>query len=138
LVSYVDDVADGIIAALSKGRAGERYILGGDNLTIKELAALTLEVLGTSKPTLTFPNGFIRALTAFATAVKLPLPYNPAVIPYGIRYWFMDSSKARKELGINFRSAKASLEPTLAWLTSAGYIKAAAPRVPAGAEEVAD
>ena len=40
-VVHVEDVADGIVAAMTKGRAGERYILGGDNLTIRQLAELT-------------------------------------------------------------------------------------------------
>ncbi len=122
LVAHVDDVAKGTIAALEKGRPGERYILGGENLTIRQLADLTGDILGNRKWTLTFPNGFIKALTKAATSVHAPLPYNPNVIPYATRYWFMDSSKAQRELGVTFRSARESLEPTLAWLKSAGHI----------------
>ena len=122
LVAYVEDVARGTIAALEKGRPGERYILGGENLSIRQLADLSGEILGNKKWTVTFPNGFIKALTKAATAVHMPLPYEPAVIPYATRYWYMDSSKAQRELGVTFRSARASLEPTLAWLKSAGHI----------------
>ena len=45
-IVHVEDVATGIVAALIKGKIGERYILGGDNLTIRELAELTLDILG--------------------------------------------------------------------------------------------
>ncbi len=48
-VVYVDDVALAIVRALEKGRSGERYILGGDNLSVKQLAALCLELLGQRK-----------------------------------------------------------------------------------------
>lgn len=122
-VVHVDDVAAGIIAAFFKGRSGERYILGGDNLSIKELAAMTTDIIGKKKPMLVFPNGFIKGLTKVATAVKLPLPYNPNVIPYATKYWFMDNSKAKRELGVSFRPARQVLEPTLQWLKDAGHIQ---------------
>jgi len=121
-IVYVDDVARGIIAALEKGRRGERYILAGDNLTLRELASLTIDTLGRKKPILTFPNGSIRALTRVATAIRLPLPYDPNVIPYATRYWFVDNTKARSELGVSFRPAREVLEPTLEWLQRSGHI----------------
>ncbi|MCC6808751.1 MAG: NAD-dependent epimerase/dehydratase family protein [Deltaproteobacteria bacterium] len=121
-VVYVEDVARGIVAAFEKGKSGERYILGGDNLTIKELADLTNDILGKKKWTLTFPNGFIKGLTKVATSVKMPLPYNPNVIPYATKYWFVDNKKAKEELGVRFRPARECLKPTLEWLKEAGHI----------------
>lgn len=121
-VVHVDDVAAGIVAALEQGRPGERYILGGDNLTVRELAALTLELLGQRKKIVSLPNGLLSALAKAGDALHLPLPFNPAVIPYAVRYWFMDNRKARAELGVAFRSARETLAPTLEWLREAGYI----------------
>lgn len=116
LVAHVDDVADGIIQALDKGRSGERYILGGENVTIRQLAELCQQILGKKKWTVTMPNGLIKGLTKAATSVKAPLPFDHNVIPYATRYWFMDSRKAQRELGVAFRSAKDSLAPALSWL----------------------
>ena len=122
-VVYVDDVADGILAALQHGRAGQRYILGGDNLTIYQLARLTLELLGqTNKRVLLLPNQVVTWIATIGSAFRIPLPFNPAVVPYATRFWFMDNMRARTELGLSFRSARDALLPTLAWLQNAGYI----------------
>ena len=121
-VVYVDDVAAGIVSALERGRPGERYILGGENLTIRQLAELFLELVGRRSTIVTLPNRLIRRLTRVATALRIPLPYDPRVIPYATRYWFVDGSKARRELGVEFRDARATLAPTVAWLKHAGLV----------------
>jgi len=121
-VVYVDDVADGIVGALERGRPGERYILGGENLTIRQIADLCLQLLGRRSTVVTLPNGVIRWVTWAATRVGLPLPYNADVIPYATRYWFVDGSKAQRELGVQFRGARETLVPTIAWLREAGYV----------------
>jgi dihydroflavonol-4-reductase len=121
---HVEDVAEGIIAALERGRPGERYILAGENVTIRELAELTLDLLGRRKPVILVANGLLRWLAAIGTALRLPLPFNPAVLPYATRYWFVDNTRARTELGVSFRSARETLAPTLAWLAEIGLVAA--------------
>lgn len=121
-IAHVDDVAAGIVAALAKGRAGERYILGGENLTIRQLASLCLELLGRQSRIVMVPNSLIRFVTKVASTLGLPLPYNPSVIPYATRYWFVDSSKAQRDLGVRFRGARDTLSPTINWLKEAGHI----------------
>jgi len=121
-VAYVDDVALAIVRALERGRSGHRYILGGPNVTWRELAETTLDILGRTKRIVALPNIMIRGFTRVATAAKLKLPYNPKVIPYATRYWFVRSDKATRELGVDFRPLRASLEPTLAWLHRAGHL----------------
>jgi dihydroflavonol-4-reductase len=121
-VAHVEDVANGILAALERGRPGQRYILGGENLTVRQLAQLTLARLGQDKPILVLPNALVRALAAVGTTLRLPLPFNPAVIPYATRYWFMDNAKARTELGVSFRSAAEAVGSALRWLCESGRI----------------
>jgi dihydroflavonol-4-reductase len=123
-VVHVDDVAAGIVAALERGRPGERYILGGENLTIRQLAELVLELLGRRATIVSVPNGIARFAARTAARLHLPVPYNPYVVPYATRYWFVDSTKARRELGVSFRNARETIRPTLEWLTAAGHLTA--------------
>jgi dihydroflavonol-4-reductase len=118
-IVHVADVAAGIVAALERGRPGERYILGGENVTIRQLAVLCLELLGRRAKIVTIPNRLARSVSRVAIQLHLPLPYNPHVVPYATRYWFVDSSKAERELGVTFRSARETIQSTLAWLTEA-------------------
>jgi dihydroflavonol-4-reductase len=123
-VVHVEDVAAGIVAAFERGRSGERYILGGDNVTIKEMAQLSLQILGKNSRLVVLPNGLIRGVARAGSALRVPLPFNPAIIPYATLYWFMSNAKAQRELGVTFRSARETLAPTLAWLREAGHIAA--------------
>lgn len=121
-VVHVDDVAEGTVRALTYGRSGERYILSGDNLTIRELAELTLRLLGKRAPIVTVPNPVLKGITRAATALRIPLPFEPATIPYATLYWLADNRKAREELGVEFRDAEQTLAPTLEWLRESGHI----------------
>ncbi len=121
-VVHVDDVAEGTILAFERGVAGQRYILGGDNLSVAELAHLTLDILGTKRPVAQLPNPLVRAAGRTAQALKMPFPVDPNVIPYATLFWLMDNRKARTELGATFRNARDTLAPTLAWLAETGRI----------------
>ena len=121
-VVHVDDVADAIVRAVSRGAPGQRYILSGDNLTIEELARLCLQAAGRRAPVLIAPNWLMRGVASVAVRLGLPLPFEPAVVPYATRYWFTRSDKAVRELGARFRPAPLVLAPTIRWLADAGLL----------------
>lgn len=124
-VAHVEDVATGIIRALERGRPGERYILGGENLTIRELAQLTLELVGRQRRIVNIPSPLLRAIAKAGSALRLPLPFDPHVAPYATRYWFVNNQKAQEELGVTFRPARETLRSVLTWLHAAGHIPVA-------------
>ena len=86
------------------------------------MANLFLELAGQEKRVITLPNGPLRAVTRVAQTLRIPLPYNPRVVPYATRYFWVDASKARRELGVDFRGAHETLAPTVGWLKTAGLI----------------
>lgn len=122
-VVHVEDVAAGIEKALQKGKPGERYILAAENLSIRQLAEITLKALGQRKKIINVPNGLISFIAKAGSVCRIPLPFNPAVIPYATKYWYMDNSKAKKELGMDFKSAEHALKCTVDWLFEAGLIQ---------------
>lgn len=121
-ITHVDDVADGIVNALERGRSGERYILGGDNLTIEELARLTLAVAGQNKPVLRVPNVLLIGVVKMLERLRLPTPVVSGVLDYATRFSFVDSSKAKEELGYRPRSAAEVLAPVIEWLKTSGRV----------------
>jgi dihydroflavonol-4-reductase len=121
-IVHVNDVATGILRALECGRAGERYILGGDNVTVPQLARLVLDLVGRRAPLLVIPRHVARRVSRIAVRLHLPLPYNPHVVPYATRYWFVDNTKARTELGLSFRGARETLAETIGWLRASGRL----------------
>jgi dihydroflavonol-4-reductase len=116
-LAHVDDVAHGIVAALHRGRAGERYILGGENLMLAEIVATVLDLAGLRRPIVTVPFPLLRAAVAASLALGLKPPVEPALLFYLPRFWFLDSGKARRELGYAPRPARDTLQSVVRWIT---------------------
>ena len=119
-VVHVDDVAAGIVAALDRGRAGERYILGGENLTVPELVRTALAAAGSRKPVLVVPERVLRAVVRLCGVLRVPPPVPPDLVGYACRYWFVDSGKAERELGYRARPASETLTAVVRWIREAG------------------
>jgi len=116
-VVHVDDVVDGIVAAQARGVSGERYILGGENLSFKALAQRTAQAMHLERRFAPLPS----VVTGIAAAVLQPwsrLRGRQPWITYAThycasRYQFYDSGKACKRLGYAPRNFAAILDECL-------------------------
>ena len=126
-VVHVDDVAAGIVAALDRGVAGERYILGGENLTVADMARRSLRAAGMRKPVVVLPERVVRAAVRVAAALRLPAPMPAEVVGYACRYWFVDSTKAQAELGFAPRPTDETIREVVQWIRDQKSNGAAAP-----------
>lgn len=122
-LAHVDDIAAGIVAALSKGRPGERYILGGDNVSAPELTRMILEAGGKpNKWVVQLPNNLTLKLIRGMAKVGLPVPVNPDLLAHAVLYWYVDCKKAQDDLGYSWRPAKETITDLVGWLESAGHV----------------
>jgi dihydroflavonol-4-reductase len=124
-IVHIDDVADGHLAAAERGRSGERYILGGENLTHLQLFTLLAEVVGSRPPWLRLPDWAIepaaKALDLARQVVSLPLDGNQ--LRLSRHRLFCDTSKARHELGLTrTRTARQAIVEALAWYRAHGVV----------------
>lgn len=109
-VAHVDDIARGICLALERGRKGERYILGGENLTIRQLTVMVRQLGKKRGPVISLPNAWVLAAAKLLARLGLKSPIPLDVLEYAMLYWFVDSSKARRELGFEPRPAREIFE----------------------------
>ncbi|MGQ4274853.1 NAD-dependent epimerase/dehydratase family protein [Terrihabitans sp. B22-R8] len=123
ILNFVDvrDVADGIILAGDRGRAGQRYILGGENLPLRDLLGFLEQVTGRKMPRRTVPGAL--ALTAGIVSEWISRRFHgrePAATREGVlvalRSAPFDSSKAKTELGYAPSPIEGALKAEIAWL----------------------
>jgi len=124
---HVDDVAAGHIAAMQHGRIGERYILGGENMTLAEMLARIARLVGRAPPRIRLPRHLIYPLAYAAEAAAHITDREPFVTLDGLRMakvrMFFTSGKAARELGYKARPVDAAISDALQWFRQAGYIQ---------------
>ena len=125
----VEDVAQSAILALEKGRAGEHYVVGGENVTVKQPYDLIAELTGMRAPAMRAPVPAVRTIaTVLELAGRLtgtrPLMDRNMVDEFAGRYGFMHSAKAERELGYTWRPARHVVRRTVAWLVDRGFVSA--------------
>ncbi len=126
-VVHVEDVAAGHLAAFSRGRIGERYILGGENMTLGEILAAIARRCGRRAPRLRLPHGLVLPLAYAAEAwARLRGNGEPFVTLDALRMarkrMYFTSAKAQAELGYQARPAEAALADAVDWFREAGYL----------------
>lgn len=119
-IVHVDDVVDGIIAALHRGKTGERYILGGDNLPLKKIAELAARSQDLKARFVPLPNAVTWLAAVVLESVALISGRRPHVTfvthQLASRFQYYDSSKARRELDFNARNFETILAECVSFL----------------------
>ncbi len=116
---YVGDVVNGHIQAALKGRAGERYILCGENLTYREMLLTTAQVVGGIEPLFRIPFWSARGIAWISEAVadvtgKKPWVGRDLVAGLHIRNWF-SCEKAKRELNYSVTPFRTAVQRTFDW-----------------------
>ncbi len=123
---HVDDVARGHVLAMEKGVIGERYILGGQNVSLRELLADIAALTGRRAPTLNLPRLPLYPLAWAAEAIGQLTGKEPFVTRDALRmashHMFFTSAKAESKLGYSARPYREALGDALAWFRQAGRI----------------
>ena len=123
----VDDVAEGHVLAMEKGRIGERYILGGHNLTVEQLFTALSEMTGLPGPGFRAPPplvalaGAAAELGASITGKTPQLTYKFARDYVGSFVW-VSSEKAERELGFSARPLRQTLLRAVRFFLENGYV----------------
>ncbi len=126
-VVHVDDVAEGHVLAHDKGRIGERYILGGDDMSLRDILAAVCAAAGRKPPSVRLPR---RALYPLAYCVegwaRFVSKREPLFTVDGLRMaaklMYFSSAKAKRELGYAPRPGRAALEDAVRWMREAGLL----------------
>jgi dihydroflavonol-4-reductase len=122
---HVEDVAAGHLLAAEKGRIGERYILGGENLSLAEILATVASLSGRRPPRLRLPLAPLMPIAFLAEGWGRLTGKEPFVTRDGLRMarkkMYFSSAKARAELGYAPRPVRQGLADAIAWFRQAGY-----------------
>jgi dihydroflavonol-4-reductase len=121
----VDDCAMGHLLAEEKGRTGQRYVLGNDNVTLKDFIGLVCKVAGTPTPRLPLPKvmsaGIALGMELWADHVSHEEPRATyRSMRYAQRCAFFSNAKAKRELGLPFRPLEESVRRAVDWFRAQG------------------
>jgi dihydroflavonol-4-reductase len=129
----VEDCAQGHLLAAERGRIGERYILGGRNLTLKQMLDILASTSGRPSPRWKIPYALAFAAGVVDMGVSRIMNREPQIPLEGVRMarhkMFVDASKAERELGFTPGPIEAALDRAVSWYEANGYV--AAGRTPA-------
>lgn len=124
---HVDDVASGHVAALTRGSVGERYILGGDNVTLADMLRDIARLVGRPAPRFKLPRAPLFPLAAVAQGLAAMTGREPLLTLDGLRMsrqrMFFTSAKAVGALGYRARPHLEGLRDAVQWFREAGYLR---------------
>ena len=124
---HVDDVAAGHLLAEARGRTGERYILGGENLSLGEILRRIAVLTGRRPPTLRLPIPAVWPVAAVAETWGRITGQEPMTTFDGLRMarkkMYFSAAKAERELGFRARPVDAALADAIAWFREQGMLR---------------
>jgi dihydroflavonol-4-reductase len=119
------DTAIGHLLAAEKGRSGERYILGGENLTLEQILGRLSALSGKPAPTIKIPYSIAYAAGAITTALAQVTGRPPLAPLEGVKMarkkMFVTNDKAARELGFTPRPVEGALKRAIDWFRANGY-----------------
>jgi dihydroflavonol-4-reductase len=123
----VTEVARTHCAALEMGRSGERYILGGENLTLKQILDKMSAITGLPSPTMQVPHAVAMTFAFFDEAITgRMLGREPRAtveaVRMGRKKMFASSAKAQRELGFRVIPVYEALRSAIEWFKAHGYV----------------
>jgi dihydroflavonol-4-reductase len=125
-LAHVDDVAEGHLLALDKGKIGERYILGGQDATLAEMLAIIAALSNRKAPRVNLPRAPLYPLAYAAEAWASVTGREPFLTVDALKmsehHMFFTSAKAERDLGYRARPYREAIVDALAWFGSAGYL----------------
>lgn len=123
----VEDVAEGHLLAMEKGRVGERYILGYKNVTLREMLEILGRLTHRKPPGLRLPHSVAMGLAAVSTSMSFITKRPPWIPLEAVRMskkkMFFDSNKAVSELNLPQNSIEEALRKAVRWFEANGYIR---------------
>jgi dihydroflavonol-4-reductase len=127
-VVHVDDVGAGHLLALERGRVGDRYILGGTNVTLKEILCVVANLTGRAPPRIRLPHSFAFSVACLSEAwAHLVSKKEPRATLIGVRLarkkMFFSIEKAKRHLGFNPRPMEEALRDAVGWFRANGYLR---------------
>jgi dihydroflavonol-4-reductase len=130
----VEDAAEGHLLAAERGQVGERYVLGAQNLTLKEIFGALARIAGRPAPHLQLPYGVAYAAGVIENGFARMLGREPQIPLEGVRMarhkMFVDASRAPRELGFAPGPVTAALERAVRWYEENGYTEPRTARQP--------
>jgi dihydroflavonol-4-reductase len=124
---HVDDVARGHLLALEHGRPGERYVLGGADMTLEAILAMVAKHCGRRAPKIRLPRAGVYPVAVVSEIIARFTGKEPRVTLDGLRmakkHMYFSSAKAERELGYTWRPPEQAIVDALAWFRRHGYVR---------------
>ena len=124
-IAHVEDVAFGHWLAFERGKIGERYILGGDNLALSDILAIIADIVGRPAPKIKLPRAAIYPVAIGMEIAARLTGWEPMVTIDALRMakkkMYFSTAKAERDLGYKSRPAREAIIDAIAWFRAEGY-----------------